>query len=531
MSIADGEGSTAFTFSLRNLGIFVRVVLAVLVAVIVASRKEGGAAIWLILVILVPLTFSRVTRRSTQLFGVCIEASVLAIGVLATSQPDSALLPYLAAPVLAGGMALGLIGATVPAGLAAVVIVLGGLGGVSTDRGAYLTASAQWVVLALVTGLTGAWANRLSIQQAVENGVDPAYAAAHRLLSQLRPVARELPVGLDPGTVGRTLLDNLGTCAPSDRGLVAARTTGSRLVVLAHSGGGRPDWDLSVEDGHTAFSDAWITQTPQQRDTRFDGRPGASLALPIVSGVRSSGLVGIERTEPFSASEVADAARAVSTAAMQLEAALLFDEVRELATSEERRRLAREIHDGVAQELSYVGYVLDGLASQAKRSENELESPIRELRGEVTRLVSELRLSMFELKSDVSTHDTLGAALSEHVQSVAKAAGVTVHLSLRESVTRLPAETEAELLRIAQEAVGDVRRNVGAQNLWVELEVEPPLARLKVEHDGAERPTRRRDDLPGHAAVEERVARLRAKLEVSERVGGGSCLQVTVGAG
>ena len=46
-------------------------------------------------------------------------------------------------------------------------------------------------------------------------------------------------------------------------------------------------------------------------------------------------------------------------AALRLEAALLFDEVRSLATNEERQRLAREIHDGVAQELVMVGYGID----------------------------------------------------------------------------------------------------------------------------------------------------------------------------
>ncbi len=54
-------------------------------------------------------------------------------------------------------------------------------------------------------------------------------------------------------------------------------------------------------------------------------------------------------------------------AALRLEAALLFDEVRSLATNEERQRLAREIHDGVAQELVMVGYGIDNAHGGAAR--------------------------------------------------------------------------------------------------------------------------------------------------------------------
>ncbi len=51
--------------------------------------------------------------------------------------------------------------------------------------------------------------------------------------------------------------------------------------------------------------------------------------------------------------------------ALRLDAALVFDEVRSLATVEERQRLAREIHDGVAQELASLGYLVDELADTA----------------------------------------------------------------------------------------------------------------------------------------------------------------------
>ena len=136
-------------------------------------------------------------------------------------------------------------------------------------------------------------------------------------------------------------------------------------------------------------------------------------------------------------------------AALRLEAALLFDEVRSLATNEERQRLAREIHDGVAQELVMVGYGIDNALATVHDDAKETEDSLRTLRGEVTRVIQELRLSLFELRSEVDRHGGLAAAIAEYARTVGSAGGLRVHLSLDESTARLPAATEAELLRLS----------------------------------------------------------------------------------
>ena len=74
--------------------------------------------------------------------------------------------------------------------------------------------------------------------------------------------------------------------------------------------------------------------------------------LPLRIGLRTFGLVALERTEAFDATQASAAERVLEEQALRLETALLFSEVRSLATAEERRRLAREIHDGIAQELA-----------------------------------------------------------------------------------------------------------------------------------------------------------------------------------
>ena len=76
---------------------------------------------------------------------------------------------------------------------------------------------------------------------------------------------------------------------------------------------------------------------------------------------------------------------------------------------EERRRLAREIHDGIAQEIASLGYVVDELVAEER--DGEQRERIFALRGELTRIVSELRLSIFDLRAATSSHIRASAPL------------------------------------------------------------------------------------------------------------------------
>jgi signal transduction histidine kinase len=252
--------------------------------------------------------------------------------------------------------------------------------------------------------------------------------------------------------------------------------------------------------------------------------------IPLVIGLRTFGLVGYETIRrSLGANDAAEASALASEVALRLETALLFDEVRGLATAEERRRVAREIHDGIAQELSYLGYFVDGLAAEARSTSDGLEPQLVQLRSEITRIISELRMSIFDLRSEVDVHGGLGAALSEYVRSVGRQSGLVVHLSLAESANRLPAETEAELLRIAQEACTNARKHAEAENLWVSLEVEPPTALLRIEDDGRGL-GRARTDSYGLQIMRERASRLRTKVIVAPREPRGTLVEVRLGA-
>jgi len=215
---------------------------------------------------------------------------------------------------------------------------------------------------------------------------------------------------------------------------------------------------------------------------------------------------------------------------LRLDTALAFDEIRTVATVEERRRLAREIHDGIAQEVASLGYVVDDLLARAESEHQQRD--LAALRQELTRVVSELRLSIFDLRSDVLRDTGLGSALSEYVHQVGTRSTMTVHLKLDESPTRLRAETETELLRIAQEAITNARKHSGAKNLWVDCRVKPPFAQLEVRDDGTGL-SRGRSGSYGLRIMKERAQRIDARLEVLGATdlpeGPGTLIRVTLG--
>jgi signal transduction histidine kinase len=515
--------------------IVVRTGLLVLCGVLtLLSPSRWDDLPWLALVVAAAAVSELVGSRPAGVMAApAVESVICVVAVLGTGLHDSPILPALLAPAFVAGLTAGVPGAVLTSVLPGLTLIAACVAGYRGTN--YVAASATWIVLAAATAAGGSGLRQVTLGKRREVQ-EPAYAAAYRLLAQLRPVARELSVGLDTVTIGEGLLQTLHGMQPFERGLVLVRTGNSRLSRLATHGEPCPTWDVSVDED-TPFGEAWLSQRPQRVGTQLSGGPGSGLVLPLTIGLRTFGLIGLESAAEGAFQRPLDAMTTVVTeAALRLGTALLFEEVRGVATAEERRRLAREIHDGIAQELSYLGYVVDDVAATARArptgsdpgdpgGSDELDEKFAELRSEISRIVGELRMSIYDLRSEVSTQGGLGAALSDYVRSVARQSGITVHLSLSLAPDRLPAETEAELLRIAQEAVTNARRHADADNLWVSLEVDPPGALLRIEDDGRGLGDPREDSV-GIAIMRERAARLRTTVRIGSRSPSGTRVEV-----
>lgn len=516
--------------TLRNVALSARGALFVTCVALSAFRGLRPSTVGWLVGLLVAGGVAHVASAAPKLRAPALlaEAAYVSVAVVFTGSPQSPLLPYLIAPPAAAGVTGSLLGGLI--GQAVEVGLLVGVqaarpGGVSHVYAAVVT---EWVMLGIGVLLFGMW-----MQRVIRTGkADPqqSYAAAFRLLSQLRLVARQLPVGLDSLSVAEGLLTSVAAAVPCRRAVVLVRNSSDELVPLVQRGE-TGDWDPDLK-GDNAFSRAWLSHQAEwvRPPKSAPGPGGASYALvvPLRTGLNTFGLLALEalpaaEVGPRQVQAVEEAAR---EAALRLGTSLLFDEVRQVATTEERRRLAREIHDGIAQEVAAIGFLLDELIAEGEEAGgNGLLEPLTSLRREITRVVSDLRLSIFDLRTGIEPGRGIGAALAEYAQTVGRAAGFTVHLRMDEGPRRLTPDRETELLRIAQEAINNARKHARAGNLWLELEVRPPGALLRVSDDGVGLQGARPDSF-GLGIMRERAERVGATLEILPRPPTGTVVEV-----
>ncbi|MBB4694388.1 sensor histidine kinase [Paractinoplanes abujensis] len=532
----------------QPLAVAARIIMLALVAALtVIATSDFGQLRWIALLAVAALPavlapdhhLLAPLGRFAEVVVTCLAAGSVAAASDSNNTLDAgfgaeAVLPYLAVPLLTAALRRRPTEGTALLGVAAVSLVVGGtlVGDVITQPG-FLAVGGQWLVLGAI--ITFAADTMRRFIQPAEPTPQP-YAEATRLLTQLRSVARSLPgATLDPGGISEHLLEELRLIKPSDRAAVLSASGGGRLVVLAQTGVERVDWEVTL-DADSAIADAWASQQPQvaSRSQARSSRRGdtSSLVVPLVAGVRTIGLVILESdvANAYPKETVGEVTWVTDAAALRLEAALLFDDVRSLATNEERQRLAREIHDGVAQELVMVGYGIDNAQATLPEGAEETAEELRALRAEVTRVITELRLSLFELRSEVDRNGGLAAAIAEYARTLGTSAGLRVHFTFDESTARLPAATEAELLRIAQEAITNARKHAGASNLWVTCTVDPPYAEIEVSDDGRGFADDRPDGRYGLTIMAERAERIRGRLKITPRHPSGTTVAVVLGS-
>lgn len=502
-----------------------RVFCLAAIAGLAIATKDTQATIGLMLV--AAIAFTAVYLSSSTLLSplliVSVEASLIGLVIGLALPGGVVLLPYIVVLALIAGISQGIVG------VSAVTVAQIGTMGVLTARlvgvvnlGEFYQALAPWFVTSILAGFIGTWL-RESGRAPRGSSPDGAYESARRLLSQLRTVSKNLDSGLDLASMANQVLDALDIHLGHVGAAVFVRSDGRSLTPLAYSN----DELAEVLDRPGELGDScWDSMDPviAPRETNV---PWCSAAFPLRVGSRMLGLVIVRLTEQPSQSHIGMLMDELDNHSVRLETAMTFDEIRTIATMEERRRLAREVHDGIAQEVASLGYMVDEMQTTAESTDQR--SSLAELRRELTRVVSELRFSIFDLRSDVLAASGLGSALSEHLRQMGSKSSLTVHLSLNEAPTRLRANAEAELLRIAGEAISNVRKHSAAQNLWVNCTVQPPFACIEVRDDGVGMKPGRSDSY-GLRGMRERAERLGAKLTVEpDTHTSGTHVRVTIG--
>ncbi len=164
----------------------------------------------------------------------------------------------------------------------------------------------------------------------------------------------------------------------------------------------------------------------------------------------------------------------------------LYSRLRQMAVLEERYRLSREMHDGLAQTLGYLGMQterLEGLLAEGR--EERLKREFTELRRVIAEAYLDVREAIDGLRLDVEQPGGLAEALRVHLSDFARRTGLTVDDAGIEDPGELPPEVALYLLRIAQEALTNVRRHSQASHVSVRLARQNGHLELTVADDGA----------------------------------------------
>ena len=190
------------------------------------------------------------------------------------------------------------------------------------------------------------------------------------------------------------------------------------------------------------------------------------------------------------------------------------------AALEERRRIARDLHDGLAQELAYIATQTRWLRAHDGDGETS-----RALNAAADRALDESRRAIAALTRDVD--EPLDIALAQAAEEVADRVGTEIRLEL-EPGANVDAHTREGLIRIAREAIANAGRHSNAEEVLVRLSVNGQI-RLEVADDGVGFvPDDVRPDRFGLVSMRERAESLNAEFLVTSSPGRGTSVEVAL---
>ena len=430
-----------------------------------------------------------------------------------------------------GALAIGPVTAALRTGAAgaslAIVSELGALLAVAVGSGrpvddAEGLAMLTWSVVALGLGMIATY-----LHAVLRRDPDPLspYHDAQNLIRQLIDLSDGFGTGLDPATLGTGLLDAVRDELPA--AALAVYVAHGRdlapLVTWTVRTGAEPADELEEVADLATLS--WVSARPT-----VDGQV---FAFPLSVGGSAVGVAAGRLSDRLEADRIGleDRIRELGVqlapAIVRLDTALLFEALRDRATARERRRLAREIHDGLAQDIASLGYLVDALA--AEPGSPAQAARIAALRERISAVVTEVRQSVVTLRTGVGESASLGAALGGLARRLTESSGVPVHVTLDEREARLRPEVEAELFRIAQQAMTNAVQHAAATAIDVHCRVRPPQAVLTVRDDGRGLGPARPDS-QGLDIMRERAVLIGGQLDVDQRHPRGTSITVRVPA-
>ena len=276
-----------------------------------------------------------------------------------------------------------------------------------------------------------------------------------------------------------------------------------------------------------------ITQDPRFRGWWPSAHPmmRSFLGVPIVTRGEVLGAVYLTEKEDgsmFSSADQKLIELLAAHAAIAIENTRLYERSRELSIIEERNRLARELHDSVTQRLFGVALAAESASTLLQRDPSKAAVELARVSELARGAMEELRAVVFELRPGSLEAEGLATVLRKHVEVLRRVSGVQIELKTCD-VPRLAPGPATQVLRIAQEALGNALRHSSAKRIAVKLGGDGERLFLVVDDDGCgfdpAGPEVRGQRL-GLTSMEERATELGGTLRVTSELGAGTTVRL-----
>lgn len=194
----------------------------------------------------------------------------------------------------------------------------------------------------------------------------------------------------------------------------------------------------------------------------------------------------------------------------------------------ERNRIAREIHDTLAQDLLGASLQIEGALGSLGSSPAATLHHLERARDLIHESLASARRSVWGLRDPALAANDLGGALAAFAEKAAEDSGTRLDLHLSGQPRPLPQELAEHLFRIGQEAITNALKHAGADRILIALSFDNDRVILRVRDDGGGfTPGQSSDDLSfGLVTMAERAAQLAARLEIRSEQGKGTDVEV-----
>jgi signal transduction histidine kinase len=152
------------------------------------------------------------------------------------------------------------------------------------------------------------------------------------------------------------------------------------------------------------------------------------------------------------------------------------------AQEDERKRIARELHDETSQTLTALLYAID--AATEMREQSKLPSCLDKMRRLTGSAIDGVHKLIFDLRPTMLDQLGLIAALRWYAETRLEEAGSRVEITETGNVQRLPFALETALFRTVQEAISNIARHAGARHVGIHFDFQEHQVEIRVEDDG-----------------------------------------------